>query len=128
MYEIYEMLLERTGESTADVCRATGIYQSTISNWKKRRNKLNPEYAKLIADHFNVSVDYLMYGTGSEKESVEGMKYYFSNETAELAQAMYQDEDLRFLADSTRKMSPEDIKALKAMALALIRKESGKNE
>lgn len=124
MYEIYEMLLERTGESTADVCRATGIYQSTISNWKKRRNKLNPEYAKLIADHFNVSVDYLMYGTGSEKESVEGMKYYFNDETARLAEEMYKNDDLRMLADSTRKMSPEDIKALKTMALALIRKES----
>ena len=124
MYEIYEMLLERTGESTADVCRATGIYQSTISNWKKRRNKLNPEYAKLIADHFNVSVDYLMYGTGSEKESVEGMKYYFNNETARLAEEMYKNDDLRMLADSTRKMSPEDIKVLKTMALALIRKES----
>ncbi len=126
MYEIYEKLLEKTKETTADVCRATGIYQSTISNWKKRRNKLNPKYAKLIADHFGVSVDFLMYGTEPEKESIEGMKYYFSDETAELAQAMYQDDNLRFLADSTRKMSPEDIKALTAMAQALIRKE--KNE
>lgn len=123
MYEIYEMLLERTGESTADVCRATGIYQSTISNWKKRRNKLNPEYAKLIADHFNVSVDYLMYGTGSEKESVEGMKYYFSNETAELAEEMYKNDDLRLLADASRKISAEDLKAVIAMVEALSRKE-----
>lgn len=123
MYEIYEMLLERTGESTADVCRATGIYQSTISNWKKRRNKLNPEYAKLIADHFNVSVDYLMYGTGSEKESVEGMKYYFSDETAELAEEMYKNDDLRLLADASRKISAEDLKAVIAMVEALSRKE-----
>ena len=123
MYEIYEMLLERTGESTANVCRATGIYQSTISNWKKRRNKINPKYAKLIADHFGVSVDFLMYGTESEKESVEGMKYYFSDETAELAEEMYKNDDLRLLADASRKISTEDLKAVIAMVEALSRKE-----
>ena len=123
MYEIYEMLLERTGESTANVCRATGIYQSTISNWKKRRNKINPKYAKLIADHFGVSVDFLMYGTESEKESVEGMKYYFSDETAELAEEMYKNDDLRLLADASRKISTADLKAVIAMVEALSRKE-----
>lgn len=124
MYEIYEMLLERAGESTADVCRATGIYQSTISNWKKRRNKINPKYAKLIADHFGVSVDFLMYGTESEKESVEGMKYYFSDETAELAQAMYEDDELRLLADGLRKVSKEDLAAVIAMVEVMKRKEN----
>jgi len=123
MYEIYEMLLAKSGETTADVCRATGIYQSTISNWKKRRNKINPKYAKLIADHFGVSVDFLMYGTESEKESVEGMKYYFSDETAELAEEMYKNDDLRLLADASRKISTEDLKAVIAMVEALSRKE-----
>lgn len=60
MYSIFETLLEKTGESVADVCRATGIAQSTMSNWKKRNNALSAKNARLIADHFNVSIDYLM--------------------------------------------------------------------
>ena len=91
-----------------------------------------PNAAKIqtIADYFGIAKSDLLdkkvddANETTEKISIEGSAYYFNDETAELAQAMYQDEDLRFLADSTRKMSPEDIKALKTMALALIRKES----
>lgn len=61
MYNIFEQLLAEKGVTVAEVCRATGIRQSTMSNWKKRNNHPSPENAKKIADYFGVSVDYL-YG------------------------------------------------------------------
>lgn len=64
MYSIFEELLKERGLTVADVCRATGIRQSTMSNWKKRNNNLTPKNAKLVADFFGVSVDYL-YGVNS---------------------------------------------------------------
>lgn len=48
MYEIFLKLLEEKGVTTADVCKATGISQPTISNWKKRRGKIGIATASKI--------------------------------------------------------------------------------
>ena len=66
MYKIFEQLLERDGVTVADVCRATGIKQSTMSNWKKRNNRLSQKNAKKVADFFNVSLDYLYGSEGDD--------------------------------------------------------------
>lgn len=78
MYEVFEQLLQKFGITAADVCKATGIRQSTISNWKSRRNLISGKNAQLIADYFNISVDYLM--SGEEKEG--GEKYYLNIESS----------------------------------------------
>ena len=62
MYEIFEQLLQKYGVTTYQVSKATGISQSTFSNWKNRRNLISPDKAKIIAEYFNVSLDYLMTG------------------------------------------------------------------
>ena len=76
---------------------------------------------KKIADYFDVSVDYLM--TGEEKKV--GEKYYLNEETAQVAQEIFENKELRALFDVQRDMEPEDLKALHNMALALKRKERG---
>lgn len=60
MYEVFEHLLQSFGVSAYKFCKDTGIPQSTISTWKKKRNLINGEMAKKIADYFGVSVDYLL--------------------------------------------------------------------
>ena len=60
MYEVFEMLCQQKGVTVAEVSRSTGISQSTLSNWKKRRNNLSAENAKKIADYFGVTVGFLM--------------------------------------------------------------------
>ena len=85
MYEVFEQLLQKFGVTTADVCKATGIGQSTMSNWKSRRNLISGKNAQLIADYFGVSVDYLM--TGKEKEG--GERYYLNEETTKMAQTIF---------------------------------------
>lgn len=107
MYEIFEQLLQKFGVTTADVCKATGIGQSTMSNWKARRNLISGKNAQLIADYFEVSVDYLM--TGKEKEG--GETYYLNDETKEIAQEIFINKELRMLFDVSRKASPEQLNA-----------------
>lgn len=68
MYEIFEQLLQKHGVSTYQVSKATGISQSTFSNWKSRRNLLSADKATLIANYFGVSLDYLMTGKEEPKE------------------------------------------------------------
>ena len=81
MYDIFEQLLQSYGITAYKFCKETGISQSTISTWKKKRNIISGEIAQTIANYFNISVDYLM--TGKEKEID---KYYINEETAEMAQ------------------------------------------
>lgn len=70
MYEIFEQLLQKYGVTTYQVSKATGISQSTFSNWKSRRNLLSADKATLIANYFGVSLDYLMTGKEEPKEKV----------------------------------------------------------
>lgn len=105
MYEIYCELRDARGMKDADVARETGITKSTFSDWKNGRS--NPKDAKLqkIADLFGVSVEYIR--TGKEKEG--GEKYYLNEETAEMAQAVFENKDLRVLFDAAKDASPEDL-------------------
>lgn len=123
MYEVFEELLQKFGVTTYQVSKATGISQSTFSNWKQRQNLIRGDKAKKIADYFGVSVDYLM--TGEEKE---GERYYLNDETAQVAQEIFENKELRALFDIQRDMEPEDLRALHQMALALKRKERGEND
>ena len=80
----------------------------------------NATKIKKIADYFNVSVDYLMTGNESDTE-----KYYLNDETAQVAQEIFENKELKALFDVQKDMDPDDLKALHSMALALKRKERG---
>lgn len=123
MYEVYCKLRDEKGLKDADVVKATGITKSTFSDWKSGRSKPKQDKLQKIADFLEVSVDYLM--TGEEKE---GDKYYLNDETAQVAQEIFENKELRALFDVQRDMEPEDLKALHQMALALKRKERGAND
>lgn len=71
-----------------------------------------------IAEYLGVSSEYLL--NGDEKESD---KYYLNDETAEMAQALFENRDLRVLFDAARDASPEDLKTTYDMLMALKRKE-----
>lgn len=121
MYKIFEQLLQSYGITAYKFCKDTGISQSTISTWKKKGNLINGEMAKIIAEYFNVSVDYVM--TGKEKEG--GDKYYLNNETSEMAQKLFENRNLRALFDAAQDASPEDLKTTYDMLMALKKKERG---
>ena len=123
MYEIYCKLRDDRGLKDADVVKATGITKSTFSDWKSGRSKPKQDKLQKIADFLSVSVDYLM--TGEEKESE---RYYLNDETAQVAQEIFENKELRALFDVQRDMAPEDLRALHQMALALKRKERGEND
>lgn len=76
-----------------------------------------------IAEYLGVSSEYLL--NGDEKESD---KYYLNDETAEMAQALFENRDLRVLFDAARDASPEDLKTTYDMLMALKRKERGEDE
>ncbi len=121
MYQIFVELLQKNNKKAADVTRATGIPASTFSDWKKGKSCPKQDKLQKIADYFNVSLEYLM--TGEEKEG--GEKYYLNDETAKVAQEIFNNKELRALFSVTKDADPEDLRALHNMALALKRKERG---
>ena len=120
MYEVYCKLRDLRGVKDADVVRATGITKSTFSDWKSGRSEPKKEKLQKIADFFDVSLEYLM--TGEEQNG-----YYLNEETAKLAQEMFEDEDMRSLFDMKRKMPPERFKAHMEFMKNLYRQETGED-
>lgn len=124
MYEIFLKLLKAKGCSAYQVSKATGIAQSTLSDWKNGKSIPKADKIQKIADFFGVSAEYLM--TGNEGE--EGKKYYLNDETAEMAQKLFESRELRVLFDAAQDATPEDLKTTYDMLMALKRKEHGENE
>lgn len=60
MYEIFSRLLEKNHVTTYQVSKATGITQSTFSDWKSGRSCPKMDKLQKIACYFKVSAFYLM--------------------------------------------------------------------
>lgn len=60
LYNRYEELLKKTGKTSYQVSKDTGIAQSTLSDWKSGRSKPKVEKLKILADYFGVDVGYFL--------------------------------------------------------------------
>ena len=118
MWEVFEKLRLERGVSAYEVAKACGFRAGVISSWKAGRYTPKADKMQKIADYFGVTVEYLM--TGEAKDG-----YYLNPETAKVAQELFENKDLRILFDAARDASPEDLRAVHAMLLALKRKEQG---
>ena len=107
MYEIFEELLKTNNVSAYRVAQETGVTTATLTSWKQGKYAPKRDKLKKIADYFGVSLEYLQTGKDSEKESEEGKKYYFSDATAELAQELFENSDMRLLFDAAKDVKPE---------------------
>lgn len=114
MYEIFERLCRERGVTPYRVSEATGIRTSSLSGWKAGKFTPKQEKLKKIADYFGVSIEYLM--TGEEPEEKEG--YYINPDTADMAQQIYENKDLRLLFDVAKDVTPEQLKLLHDLALS----------
>ena len=95
MYEIFEQLLQSHGISAYKFCKETGVSQSTISTWKKKNSKCGMDLAEIVANYFNVSIDYLMNG-GDTKTEITNHGYYIDEEDAKTAQEIYNNDKILF--------------------------------
>ena len=60
MYETFEQLLEENNVTAYQVCKETGIKQSTISDWKAGRYTPKVDKMQKLADYFNVPLEMLL--------------------------------------------------------------------
>lgn len=118
MYEIFMQLCQRKGVSVYQVCRATLIPSSTMSDWKSGRSVPKVEKLKLIADYFGVSLDYLVTGKETENEP-----YYRDPESREIADFLFKNPQYATLFKTVRDVPPEDLKMVQELLERLIPKD-----
>lgn len=122
-----------TYETIKDLCKEKGVTVTKVekdlgfakgSLCKLNTNKPSLEKVQKLADYFGVSVAYL----SSDESGSKSEGYYYDEETAEMAQELFKNKDLRLLFSAARDASPEDLKTTHDMLMALKRKERGYND
>lgn len=117
-------------ERIQELCKKRNISMNQLETdlgfgkgYISKLGKSTPNVLKIqkIAEKLNVSVDYLMNGDEQENNP----RYYLNDETAAIAQEIFQNKELRMLFDASRNAKPEDLLTVRDMMLALKRKERG---
>lgn len=122
MYNKYCEIRDSKGVKDATVAKETGIPKSTFTDWKNGRSEPKKEKLQKIADYFNVPISYFI---SDVKKSRQLDGYYINDETAQIAQEIFENEEIRALLDLARKSAPEDIKTAYNVLAALKQKENG---
>lgn len=107
MWGIYAELRDKRGLTDYQVAKETGLSPSLFSDWKAGRSVPKIDRLQKIARFFGVSVSYLI------GEEIDG--YYINRETAEAAQELFENPDLRILFDAARDSRPEDLRMVAEM-------------
>jgi transcriptional regulator with XRE-family HTH domain len=117
-YELYCELKDKLHLKDAEIAKMSGVSKSTFSDWKAGRYIPKTEKLTKIANAMGVTLDYF---TGQDSAET----YYINEDTAKVAQKIFENKDLRMLFDAVEDATPQDLLALHGMALALKRKERG---
>ena len=119
--EIFEKLRNNKGVTYKEIALKTGLDASTLSCWVK--GKYTPKTDKLqkIADYFEVPLEYLL----GESETPTKKGIWLDEETAKIAQEIFENKDLRLLFSSAIDSKPEDLKLVHDMLLRLKKGENG---
>ncbi|MCU6748549.1 helix-turn-helix domain-containing protein [Faecalicatena acetigenes] len=123
MYKKFEQLLRQNNVTPYRVHKETGISTATLSDWKNGKSEPKKDKIEKICQYFEVPLSYFY---GEEPEG--GERYYLNEETAEMAQKLFENRELRVLFDAAKDATPEDLKTTYDMLMALKRKERGENE
>lgn len=108
---IRELCLSR-GISISRLERECGFSNGYIRGMKD--GKMSAERLKKTADYLHVPYDYLLTGD----LPIEYGGYYTDPETADMAQQIYENKDLRLLFDVAKDVTPEQLKLLHDLALS----------
>lgn len=120
---IFRKIREQSGLTQQQLADKLGISRSAVGMYEKGEREPNFETLELIADTFNVDMNYLL-GKKSTTEVIPDV-YYLNDKTRKIAQEIYDNDELSLLFDAARDAAPEDLKTVHTMLLALKRKEKG---
>lgn len=112
LYDNIKDIAARKGVSISKLEKDLGFARSSIS--KFNQSKPGIEKIQMIAEYLDVPVDYLL--TGEVKSG-----YYLDDETAKIAQEIFDSKELGYLFDAAKGSTPQDLK----MAADFLRRLKG---
>ena len=71
-------LLQQNGATVTNLSKATGVATQTLHNWLSGSKPRDFDQTKKIADHFKVSLDFLIYGIETEFRTSSPLKDFDS--------------------------------------------------
>lgn len=98
--------IEKSGKDQKEVALEIGFEPTTFNTWCM--GKIIPSATKLrqIADYFGIGVSFLL----DEEPDPAVKRWYIDDETAEMAQELFENPDTRMLFDAARDARPEDLR------------------
>lgn len=114
---------ERAHLTQEELAEKLGLQKSAIAKYENGRVKnIKRSVIQKMAQIFNCDAAYLMGLREDEDESKP--TYYLDPETAEIAQEIYDDPDLRLLFDAAKDSKPEDLR----MAADMLKRFKGDDD
>lgn len=95
------------GLSRGEFAKAIGEPYSSVTDWINAKSYPRIDKIQKMADYFGIEKADLVerHGTVSEQSP-----YYLNKDTAQIAQQIYDDPDLRALFDAARDVNPSNLK------------------
>lgn len=123
---VLKSLRKSEGLTQTDLASALNISRSAIGMYESGAREPDFETLEMIADYFNVDVDYLMGRTNKTTKLINpnaDSHYYLNEETRAIAQDIYENPDLRILFDASKNTTPEDLKFI----IEMVKRMKGEN-
>ena len=108
---IFRKIREQSGLTQQQMADKLGVSRSAIGMYENGEREPNFETLELIADTFNVDMNYLL----GKKPTTEVIpdRYYLDDDARDMAQFMYENPEYKVLFDASRKVKREDIAFVK---------------
>ena len=111
------------GLTMKELAAMVGVSEGTISRWESGNiSNMKRDKIHLLANALDISPSVIM-GWSSTDEHTDIPVWYTNPETAEVAQKIFEDRNLRLLFDAAADATPEDLQLVHQMLLALKAKE-----
>ena len=106
--------------SQGDIANILGVTRQAVSQYETGVRKPDYEMMEVLADYFNVDMDYLLGRTDKTTTlavptSGQEPEYYLDEETREIVELMHKDPQYRTLFSASRKLSKEDLQIIMSM-------------
>lgn len=105
---VLRMLRTNTGLSQQALADKLGLSKSAVNMYERGEREPSFEVLEIIADFFNVDIDYLL-GRTDKTTLLPESSYYFNEDARELAEFMFKNPEYKVLFDASRKVKKEDI-------------------
>ena len=112
--------MNRDGINGVTLAKYMNVSSATISDWMHGKKMPRVDKLKSLSNYFRINLTDL---TDEDVEESERHKYYYNDETAKVAQEIFDSSDLHALFNAARDSKPEDLR----MAADLLRRLKGTN-